>query len=83
MILIISFLIVWIQTWYLDVKIFSTIKKQAVLLETETSLNASRPNYGSINTPRGILSEVASFYASPLDSPQGTLIKAYFYFIKI
>lgn len=33
-------------------------------------------NYGSVNTNRGILSEVTSYYASPLDSPQG-LLKQY------
>ncbi|CAF0794826.1 unnamed protein product [Brachionus calyciflorus] len=72
LILIISFLVVWVQTWYLDVKIFSNVKKQAVLLETENStiLNQNFSSYGSINTPRRIRSEIASFYASPLESPE-------------
>ncbi|RNA43756.1 stAR-related lipid transfer 3, partial [Brachionus plicatilis] len=71
LILIISFLIVWGQTGYLDMKIFSIVKKKAVLLDTDSTIsNTSRANYGSVNAPRGILSEVPSFYASPLDSPR-------------
>ena len=81
-ILIVSFIIVWVQTWYLEVKIFTVIKDQISSQIAQTHrINESenlvqivneRRAYGSLrNNSKGILSEIASFY-SPMDSPDNS-----------
>ncbi len=74
LILIISFLIVWIQTWYLDVKLFSVVNEKArnpPPLQNQPQHESIR-TYGSLNYERqryaARFSEVGSFY-SPNDSP--------------
>lgn len=74
LILIISFLIVWIQTWYLDVKLFSIVNEKVKNHQSFQNQPPHEPvrTYGSLHYDRqhyaARFSEVGSFY-SPNDSP--------------
>jgi len=74
LILIISFLIVWIQTWFLDVKMFSIVNEKIKNPQSFQNQTPHEPigTYGSLNYNRhhyaSRFSEVGSFY-SPNDSP--------------
>jgi hypothetical protein len=76
-ILIVSFVICWIQVWYLEVKIFAPERtdyirfndaeqRASTSITTPQAANNFERGYGSLN--RRAISEIGSFY-SPLDSP--------------
>jgi hypothetical protein len=71
-VLILSFVIAWIEIWYLDVKIFSEARKtnnsnQSIISTSQQTQHQERLgiNYGSLS--RHPFSEIGSFY-SPLGS---------------